>query len=114
MQMKLFSMKQNGALCDVRLICPRGGANSESGVGGCVGGGVGSGVSSGVSGGVSSGVGVEILAHKSVLASGCAFFYAQFTSAFSVSSEEQNSSPLSPTESLIMDERVIHNPIYDI
>ena len=48
-------------------------------------------------------VGAEILAHKSVLASGCAFFYAQFTSEFLASGEEQNSAA---KEALIMDPRV--------
>ena len=49
--------------------------------------------------------GAEILAHKSVLASGCAFFYAQFTSEFLASGEEQHSAA---NDSLIMDQRVSH------
>ena len=86
-------MKQHGALCDVKLVCPLVDAAAVA-------------ASDHSSGGATDGVsGVEILAHKSVLASGCAFFYAQFTSEFLASGEEQNSAP-HINDSLIMDERV--------
>ena len=78
-------MKQHGALCDVRLICPLDASFGD--------------------------VGVEIVAHKSVLASGCAFFYAQFTSEYLASGEEQNSTS---NDALIMDARVRYGVMYRV
>ena len=101
-------MKQHGVLCDVRLICPFG-VNFSSSDGAEFPPDAYSAASAGEDavslalpgdGGVQ---GAEILAHKSVLASGCAFFYAQFTSEFLASGEEQNSAA---NDSLIMDQRV--------